>query len=63
VPLELESTTVAAVRERIPEAIYELRSRTLSLRVGDDAGERLASMLELSKALAAALAGAEPVAA
>ena len=31
------------LRERIAEAIYELRTRTLSLRVGDDPGERLAS--------------------
>ena len=28
----------AAVRERIPEAMYELRTRTLSLRVGDEPG-------------------------
>ena len=63
VPLELESATVGAIRERIPEAIYELRSRTLSLRVGDEPAERLASMIELTEALSAALAAAEPVAA
>ena len=62
VPLELDAATVAAVRERIPEAIYELRNRTLSLRVGDEAAERLASVLALTEALSAALA-AEPVAA
>ncbi len=61
-PLELDSATVAAVRERIPEAIYELRNRTLSLRVGDDPGERLKAVLALTEALSAALA-AEPVAA
>ena len=62
VPLELDAATVASVRERIPEAIYELRNRTLSLRVGDEPAERLASVLALTEALSAALA-AEPVAA
>ena len=38
------------------------RNRTLSLRVGDEAAERLASVLALTEALSAALA-AEPVAA
>jgi transcription-repair coupling factor (superfamily II helicase) len=54
-PLELESATVGRLRERIPEAIYELRTRTLGLRVGDDPAERLASTLELTEALTAAL--------
>jgi hypothetical protein len=49
------------VRERIPEAIYEFRSKTLSLRVPDDPAERLASVLGLVEALSGALA--EPVAA
>jgi transcription-repair coupling factor (superfamily II helicase) len=55
-PLELEASTVGAVRERIPEAIYELRHRTLSLRLGDDPAERLAGVLALAEALTAALA-------
>ena len=35
-PLELDAATVGRVRERIAEAIYELRTRTLSLRVADE---------------------------
>jgi transcription-repair coupling factor (superfamily II helicase) len=53
-PLELDAGTVGRLRERIPEALYELRSRTLSLRVADDPAERLAALVELTGALAAA---------
>ena len=42
--------------------MFELRTRTLSLRVEDDPGERLEALLELTSALTAALAP-EPVAA
>jgi transcription-repair coupling factor (superfamily II helicase) len=62
-PLELDSATVARVRERVPEAIYEYRPRTLSLRVPADPAERLAAIVDLSEALSAALAEAEPQAA
>jgi transcription-repair coupling factor (superfamily II helicase) len=55
-PLELDAATVGAIRERIPEAIYELRHRTLSLRVPDEPAERLEAVLGLAEALAAALA-------
>ncbi len=60
-PLELEAETVRRVRERIPEAIYEFRARTLGLRVDGDPPERLAALLELTEALGAATR--EPVAA
>jgi transcription-repair coupling factor (superfamily II helicase) len=62
-PLELDSATVARVRERVPEAIYEYRPRTLSLRVPADPAERLAAIVDLAEALSAALAEAEPAAA
>ncbi len=62
IPLELDAATVGRLRERVGEAIYELRLKTLSLRVADDPAERLAAMLELTAALTAALE-AEPVAA
>ena len=55
VPLELEPEVVASVRERIPEAIYETRARTLSLRVPDDPAERLAAVLGLAEALSEAI--------
>ena len=60
IPLELDAATVGRLRERVPEAIYELRSRTLSLRAGDDPAARLDALVELTEALAAARAG-EPV--
>ena len=50
-PLELDAAAVGRLRERIPEAMYELRTRTLSLRVEDDPGERLEAMLALTAAL------------
>ena len=60
-PLELDATAVGAIRERIPEAIYETRNRTLALRVPDEPAERLAAVVELVDALAQASA-AEAVA-
>jgi transcription-repair coupling factor (superfamily II helicase) len=50
-PLELEAAAVARLRERIPEAMYELRTRTLSLRVPDEPPARLAAVLGLTEAL------------
>ncbi len=55
VPLELDASTVGRLREQIPEAMFELRSRTLSRRVEDDPAARLESLLELTAALTAAL--------
>ncbi len=52
-PLELDSTRVAAIRESIPEAMYETARQTLSLRVGDEPQERLESLLSLVAALTA----------
>jgi transcription-repair coupling factor (superfamily II helicase) len=53
-PLELDAATVGRIRERIPEAMYETRSRTLSLRVPDASGERLEAALALAGALSEA---------
>jgi transcription-repair coupling factor (superfamily II helicase) len=55
-PLELDSTVVGRIRERIPEAMYELRSRTLSLRAPGEPAERLAAVLSLADALRDSLA-------
>ncbi|MGH2965637.1 MAG: transcription-repair coupling factor [Solirubrobacterales bacterium] len=60
-PLELDAATVGRLRERIPEAMYESRVKTLSLRVPDEPGARLAAALGLAEAAAQALA--EPIAA
>jgi transcription-repair coupling factor (superfamily II helicase) len=56
VPLELEAATVGRLRERIEEAIFESRSKTLSLRVPDEPPARLAAVLALADALRDALA-------
>jgi transcription-repair coupling factor (superfamily II helicase) len=48
-PLELDAAAVGRLRERIPEAIYESRIKTLSLRVPDDPGARLAAVLRLAE--------------
>ena len=50
-PLELDAEAVGRLRERIPEAIYESRARTLGLRVPDEPTERLDALLELTEAL------------
>jgi transcription-repair coupling factor (superfamily II helicase) len=54
-PLELDAEQSAAVIERVPEAIYEWRQRTLSIRVPDEPGARLAAAVSLAEAVAGAL--------
>ena len=53
-PLELDSEQVSALRERLPEALYEWRRKTLGLPVPDQPGARLAALLGLVDALDAA---------
>jgi transcription-repair coupling factor (superfamily II helicase) len=60
-PIELDSDRIAAVRERIPEAIHDWRAKTLSLRVPDEPGARLGAVLELAGALPPPTPDAEPV--
>jgi transcription-repair coupling factor (superfamily II helicase) len=50
-PLELEAADVGRLRERIPEAIYESRAKTLSLRVPDEPPARLEALLGLADAV------------
>jgi transcription-repair coupling factor (superfamily II helicase) len=54
-PLELDAAAVARVRERTPEALYETRARTLSLRVPDEPSERLEATIAVAEALAEAV--------
>jgi transcription-repair coupling factor (superfamily II helicase) len=61
IPIELDAGEVGRVRERISEAIYESRTKTLSLRVPDDPRERLAAVLALAEAVAGARAELAPV--
>jgi transcription-repair coupling factor (superfamily II helicase) len=55
-PLELDATAVGRLREQIPEAIYESRHKTLSLRVPDEPPARLDAVLGLAEGLRDALA-------
>ena len=55
-PVDLDAERVGAIRERIPEAMYETSKRTLSLRVPDEPAPRLAALLGLVESLS----GAEP---
>ena len=53
-PLELDAAAVGRLRERIPEAMYESRVKTVSLRVPDQPEARLAAVLGLAEAVARA---------
>ncbi|MGZ5314653.1 MAG: transcription-repair coupling factor [Solirubrobacterales bacterium] len=53
-PLELDSKQVAALSERVPEAIYQWREKTLALPVPDEAAARLGALLALTEGLGAA---------
>ena len=55
-PLELDPEQSAIIDERVPEALYEWRPKTLSMRVADDPAARLAATTALADAVAAALA-------
>jgi transcription-repair coupling factor (superfamily II helicase) len=60
-PLELDAAAVGRLREEMPEAMYESRVKTLSVRVPDDPQARLAAVLGLAEAVRGAVP--EPVAA
>jgi hypothetical protein len=51
---------VAAVRERLPEAMYESRSKTLSIRVFEEPDDEGSPRLAAASALAEALAATAP---
>jgi transcription-repair coupling factor (superfamily II helicase) len=61
-PIELDSARVEALRERVPEAIYVWREKTVAIPVPDEPGARLAALLALADGLGAA-AQAAPAAA
>ena len=60
-PLEMDAAAVARLREGMPEAMYESRVKTLSVRVADEPEARLAAVLGLAEAVRGAVP--EPVAA
>jgi transcription-repair coupling factor (superfamily II helicase) len=55
-PVELDSSQVEALRERVEEVIYEWRERTLVLPVPDEPGARLGAVTALAEGLGAARA-------
>jgi transcription-repair coupling factor (superfamily II helicase) len=60
-PLEMDAAAVGRLREGMPEAMYESRAKTLSVRVPDEPEARLAAVLGLAEAVRGAVR--EPVAA
>jgi transcription-repair coupling factor (superfamily II helicase) len=63
-PVELDSEQVTVLNERVAEAIYQWRERTIAVPVPENAGARLGALLALADGLGAATAvrtRAEPV--
>jgi transcription-repair coupling factor (superfamily II helicase) len=60
-PLEMDAAAVGRLREGMPEAMYESRVKTLSVRVPDEPQARLEAVLGLAEAVRGAVP--EPVAA
>ncbi|NLT06854.1 MAG: transcription-repair coupling factor [Solirubrobacterales bacterium] len=50
-PIELDSTQVSVLRERIPEAIYESGRSTVRVRVPDEPAERFAAVVRAAEAV------------
>jgi transcription-repair coupling factor (superfamily II helicase) len=59
-PVELDSEQVGVLNERLPEAIYQWRERTIAVPVPEDPGARLGALLALADGLGAARAGLTP---
>ena len=55
-PVELDSEQVSALNERVAEAIYQWRERTIAVPVPEDPGARLGAILALADGLGAAKA-------
>ncbi len=56
-PVELDSERVSVLNERLPEAIYQWRERTIAVPVPENPGARLGALLALADGLGAARAG------
>jgi transcription-repair coupling factor (superfamily II helicase) len=59
-PIELDSERVSELNERLPEAIYQWRERTIALPVPENPGARLGALLALADGLGAARAALAP---
>ncbi len=59
-PIELDSEQVTALNERVPEAIFQWRERTIAVPVPEEPGARLGALLALVEGLGAATAALAP---
>jgi transcription-repair coupling factor (superfamily II helicase) len=59
-PVELDSGQVGVLNERVPDAIYQWRERTIALPVPEDPGARLAALIAVTDGLSAAQAAPAP---
>jgi transcription-repair coupling factor (superfamily II helicase) len=50
-PIELDSRGAKALRERIPEAIYESGRSTVAVRIPDEAAARFAGLVAAAEAI------------
>jgi transcription-repair coupling factor (superfamily II helicase) len=50
-PISLELDQVKALREEVPEAVYESRGKTLRVPLPEDPAKRLSAILQASNAL------------
>jgi transcription-repair coupling factor (superfamily II helicase) len=55
-PVELDSDRVVVLNERVPEAIYQWRERTIAVPVPDEPAARLGALIAVADGLSAALA-------
>jgi transcription-repair coupling factor (superfamily II helicase) len=62
-PVELDSDQVSTLNERVPEAIYQWRERTIAVPVPEDPAARLGALLSVVDGLGAATAPAAGLAA
>src|SRR5215211_2903735 len=59
-PVELDSERVSAVNERVPEAIFQWRERTLAVPVPEDPSARLGALLAVAEGIGVARAAPAP---
>ena len=50
-PIDLDSVRAKALREQVPEAVYEAGRETVRVRLPDDAGERFRKTVEAAEAI------------
>jgi transcription-repair coupling factor (superfamily II helicase) len=59
-PIELDSTGSKALRERVPEAVYESGRSTVRVRLPEDAAERFRALVEAAEAILEVATAPEP---